>query len=89
MHRDIALLLLDGLLVILHLIYFQFKLLFELLVVILLLADYIVAFDNLLFAFSQFLLHFLNLTLVDSISIGELSTLILQRLDVTLRFLEE
>ena len=87
--RDTVLLGLYGALEILHLARLNFQLLLKLLVVGLLLLYDRVAFDNLLLRLLELLLHLADLALVDCICVRELIGLLLQRLDQSLRLLQQ
>lgn len=86
---DLVSLVLDSLFKLFHLSRFQLELLLELLVVSLLLLDDRVAFDDFLLALLEFLFHLRDLALVDSIRVGELGALILERRHQTLRLLNQ
>ena len=87
--RDTVLLGLYGALEILHLARLNFQLLLKLLVVGLLLLYDRVAFDNLLLRLLELLLHLADLAFVDCICVRELIGLLLQRLDQSLRLLQQ
>ena len=87
--RDTVLLCLYGALEILHLARLDFQLLLQLLVVGLLLLYDRVALHNLLLRLLELLLHLADLALVDCICVRELIGLLLQRLDQSLRLLQQ
>ena len=87
--RDTVLLGLYGALEILHLARLDFQLLLQLLVVGLLLLYDRVAFHNLLLRLLELLLHLADLALVDCICVRELIGLLLERLDQSLRLLQQ
>ena len=87
--RDTVLLGLYGALEILHLARLDFQLLLQLLVISLLLLYDRVALHNLLLRLLELLLHLADLALVDCICVRELIGLLLQRLDQSLRLLQQ
>ena len=87
--RDTVLLGLYGALEILHLARLNFQLLLQLLVVGLLLLYDRVAFHDLLLRLLELLLHLADLALVDCICVCKLIGLLLQRLDQSLRLLQQ
>ena len=87
--RDTVLLGLYGALEILHLARLDFQLLLQLLVVGLLLLYDRVAFHDLLLRLLELLLHLADLALVDCICVRELIGLLLERLDQSLRLLQQ
>ena len=87
--RDTVLFGLYGALEILHLARLDFQLLLQLLVVGLLLLYDRVALHNLLLRLLELLLHLADLALVDCICVCELIGLLLERLDQSLRLLQQ